>query len=174
MKNEDRGALTVALKMLSRRDYFNAELKAKLLKKDLAEPAVDAALVRCREMGFLDEHKLAKRFAEVRAIQRGWGPVRIRHELKGRGVSEDLASKVADLPDDIIERAIILALKRAEVRAKSGWWRAGEGRSRMVSSLLRRGFYPEHAYRKVADLAAQREASDHAIDDQPGNPEGVS
>lgn len=174
MKDDDRGALTTALKMLSRRDHFNAELRKKLLKKDLAEPAVDTALSRCREMGYLDENRLAKRFAEVRAIQRGWGPVRIRHELKARGVSDDLASEAADLPDDIFERAFALALKRAEVRAKLGWWRAGEGRSRMVSSLVRRGFDPEHAYRKVADLAAQREVSDHAIDDQPGNPEGVS
>ena len=44
----------------------------------------------------------------------------------------------------------------------------------MISSLLRRGFEPEEARRAVGRQCAKREAADHGIDDQPGDPEGIS
>ena len=174
MDREESRALVAALKILSRRDYFRAELADRLGKKDFLPKAVEGALERCSEMGYLDDARLASRFAELRAPSRGWGPARIRAELGKRGVEDEIAVKASDLSDVIFERAMATALRRAEVRARDDWWLTGEGRSRMISSLLRRGFEPEVARRSVGRKCRLREAADHAINDQPGDPEGIS
>ena len=174
MDREESQALVAALKMLSRRDYFRAELANRLGKKDFLALAIQRALDRCADMGYLDDTRLAFRFAELRAPSRGWGPVRIRMELGKRGVDEAIALKASELSEAIFDQAMATALRRAEVRAREGWWRTGGGRSLMISSLLRRGFEPEEARRAVGRQCAIREAADHAIDDQPGDPEGIS
>ena len=171
---EETRALVAALKILSRRDYFRAELADRLGKKDFQASAVHRALGRCSEMGYLDDSRLATRFAELRAPSRGWGPARIRAELGKRGVEEAIAINASELSEVIFEQALTTALRRAEVRARDDWWKTREGRSRMISSLLRRGFEPEDAHKSVGRLCKIREAADHAINDQPGDPEGIS
>ena len=129
---------------------------------------------QCRGLGYLDDSRLAARFARDRAVYRAWSPRRIRHALRDRGVDDTIADDASRLPDELVEEALRKAARRAESRARPEWWKAGEGRARMVSSLLRSGFHPDDAHRTVSALAAQREASHHASDDQPGDPEGVS
>ncbi len=174
MERETSRAFLAALKMLSRRDYFRAELAVRLGKKGFSPSAIERTLGRCAEMGYLDDATLADRFAELRAPSRGWGPGRIRAELTTRGVDEAISVKASKLPEAVLDQAMATALRRASVRARDGWWRTGEGRSLMISSLLRRGFEPEEARRAVGRQCVIREAADHAIDDQPGNPEGIS
>ena len=174
LKREASQTLFAALKMLARRDYFRAELKDRLAKKDFRPEVIEEVLNHCTEMGYLDDATLAKRFAELRAPSRGWGPTRIRAELMTRGVDEATSVKASELPGSVHEQAMATALRRASARARDGWWRTGEGRSLMISSLLRRGFEPEEARRTVGRQRVKREAADHAIDDQPGDPEGIS
>ena len=174
MDREASQALTAALKMLARRDYFRTELGERLVKKDFTPSAIETTLERCADMGYLDDSRLASRFAELRAPSRGWGPARIRAEFGKRGVDEAIAIKASELSEVIFDQAMETALRRAEVRARDGWWRTGEGRSLMISSLLRRGFEPEEAHRAVGRQCAIRGATDHAINDQPGDPEGIS
>ncbi len=174
MDREASQALLAALKLLSRRDYFCAELASRLAKKAFRSEIVEEVLNRCADMGYLDDGRLAFRFAELRAPSRGWGPTRIRAELGKRGVDEAIAIKASELPDVILDQAMTTALRRAEVRARNDWWQTREGRSRMISSLLRRGFEPEEARRSVGQMCLLREAADHAINDQPGDPEGIS
>lgn len=174
MEREASKALLAALKMLARRDYFRAEIAERLLKKNFRPEIIERVLVRCADMGYLNDVALADRFAELRAPSRGWGPNRIRAELMTRGVEEAISVKASQLSGAVLDQAMATALRRAEARARDGWWRTGEGRSLMISSLLRRGFEPEEARRAVGRQRAIREAADHAIDDQPGNPEGIS
>ncbi len=174
MNREVSQALTAALKLLSRRDYFRAELASRLTKKEFRPEIVEEAVNRCADMGYLDDCRLASRFAELRAPSRGWGPARIRAELGKRGVDEAIAAKASELSETIFDQAMATALRRAEVRARDDWWQTREGRSRMISSLLRRGFEPEEARSSVGRMCRLREAADHAINDQPGDPEGIS
>jgi C4-dicarboxylate-specific signal transduction histidine kinase len=60
---------------------------------------VDAALKRCGELGYLEDVALARRFAESRAVQRGWSSLKIRMELQRRGVEESLAREASELEE---------------------------------------------------------------------------
>jgi len=46
------------------------------------------------------------------------------------------------------------------------WWRDGQRRARMVSSLITRGFEADVAIAAVEELAASRENQRHGLDDQ--------
>jgi len=171
---EERAALLEALKILSRRDYFREELRRKLQRKAFSAASVNAALERCEELGYLGDEALAKRFAESRALNRGWSPRKIRAELQKRGVEEALAREASALDEELRRVALKKALRRAESRAAEGWWRGGDGRRPLLSSLLRRGFDAEESFRAVDELAAERERQHDEATDEPGNPEEFS
>jgi len=165
----NRSAYQVALDLISRRDHFRRELETKLTRKDFLRDEIEEALTRCEGLGLLDDEKSAARFVEVRAASRGWGPHRLTAELRQRGVERELAERAAELAPPIAEEAMRTALRRLLVRAPEGWWRDGQRRARMVSSLIGRGFAADDAHAAVAELAAERERN-HALDEQPPDP----
>lgn len=167
-------AFAVALRLLARRDHFCAELAEKLRKREFADEEVDKALRRCVEEGYLDDERVARRFVERRATTKGWGPRRLRLELEKRGAPPDVAAAASDLGEAGEERALAVALQRAELRARSGWWRLHEARGRMISSLVNRGFATDVAVRAVDRLAAERERTDDAPDVQLRDPQDLS
>jgi regulatory protein len=166
MKKPRRDAYQTALRLLSRRDHFRLELFEKLRTRDFPAADIEEALDRCQELDLVNDQRVAERFVEVRAADRGWGPHRLSAELRKRGLSLDDAERMSGLSGELAERAMETALRKIELRAPDGWWRDGQRRARMVSSLITRGFEAEVAIAAVEDLAALRENHNHALDDQ--------
>jgi len=159
-------AYQAVLALLARRDHFRRELEKKLLGKEYSSDEIEDAVSRCEAAGLVDDLRVGKRFVEIRAEGRGWGPRRLAGELKSRGVPSDEAEKLAKLEPSLAEAAMHTALRKLEVRAPDGWWWDSQRRARMVSSLIARGFETEVAIAAVNDLAASRENHNHALDDQ--------
>ena len=166
MMRTRKSAYQTALDLLSRRDHFRRELEEKLARRDFPRDEIDAALDRCRAIGLVDDLKVAERFVEVRAANRGWGPHRLAAELKHRGVASADAEEISRLPPDVANEAMATAIRKLQIRAPDEWWRDGQRRARMVSSLITRGFEAEDAIAAVNELAASRENQRHALDDQ--------
>ena len=165
MARVKKSAYQTALDLLSRRDHFRRELVEKLRTRNFPADEIEDAIARCEELDLLNDERVAHRFVEVRASDRGWGPHRLAAELRQRGLSADDADRLSDLPEELAADAMRKALRKLEVRAPAGWWRDGQRRARMVSSLITRGFEAEVAIAAVDDLAASRETN-HALDDQ--------
>ena len=165
MKKPRRDAYQTALDLLSRRDHFRRELAEKLRTRNFPKNEIEGSIARCEELDLLNDERVAHRFVEVRAAERGWGPHRLAAELRKRGMSADDADRLSDPSEDLAAAAMRTALRKLEVRAPAGWWRDGQRRARMVSSLITRGFEAEVAIAAVDDLAASRE-NNHALEDQ--------
>ncbi len=163
-------AFDKAVDLLSRRDHFPAELAEKLRRRGYSGEEIAEALGRCRELGYLDEERLARRFVEVRAVQRGWGPRRLRAELQRRGAPREVAEAASELGEELLGAALETALARAERGRRAGWWALPEERARMVSSLVNRGFGTHTAMEAVERLARRRETESHASHDERGDP----
>jgi SOS response regulatory protein OraA/RecX len=159
-------AYQAALKILSRRDYFVAELRKRLVRKEFDADEIDDAIRRCVGFGLLDDQRVARRFIELCAVSRGWGPHRLEAELRHRGVDDGLATVTARLEPSDLVGALDTALRRAEIRAPDAWWRLSDRRARMISSLIARGFEASDAIDAVERLAAARENPHDALDDQ--------
>ncbi len=162
----ERSVYQTALDLLSRRDHFRRELEDKLRQRGLPDDEIAAAMDRCVELGLINDERVADRFVEVRAGSRGWGPRRLAAELQKRGMSHADAERLAALPPGLADDAVQTALRKLESRAPGDWWRDGQRRARMVSSLVTRGFEAEVAIAAVNALAASRENHNDALDDQ--------
>jgi regulatory protein len=82
-------ARNLAMNWLGRREYSRAELSARLTERDYSAEEVSAALASLLADNLQSDERFAEALVAVR-IRKGRGPVRIRAELKRRGVSAEL------------------------------------------------------------------------------------
>ena len=118
-------ALAYALRLLARKGYSRAALKAKLAAR-FGEAEAEAALGRLEAMGYLDDRAYAQAFVETRA--RRYGPKKLRALLLARGVPEEVVEEV--LPEARVEEALEV-LRRYRHRGD---------KARAVRFLAGRGF----------------------------------
>jgi len=98
-----------ALRYLVRREHSRAELARKLAPHAESQEAVEALLD-----GLLSRKHLSdERFAEERArsLSRKYGAEKIRRDLRGKGVSDDIADRVSSGLNDLGRARIILQKK---------------------------------------------------------------
>lgn len=144
-----------AVGLLARRAHSKWELRRKLRMKGFAPEAVDTAMVRLVELGYLDDSSFAKGLVQRRAALRG--PRALSAELAARGV--DRAEADAAVAGFDIEAQLVSATRLAErLYAR----KAGIGYREMLDTvgtkLLRRGFpapVVRAACRSVLSGAAQ-------------------
>ena len=83
-------AWRAALRLLARRDHSTAEMRSRLLTKGFAADAVDQAIARGLELGYLDDVRYVERLSRaLLAAGRAAGP-RLALELRRRGLAEEL------------------------------------------------------------------------------------
>lgn len=117
------------LNMLARRACFSLEIRKKLESAGCSTPAIDSVIAKCIRLGYVDDQERAQRMVELWA-KKGWGPLRIRLELKKQGVP---LPRSLDHPshEQFLVRFISKHLpKKATQKEKA----------KVIRSLLRRGF----------------------------------
>ena len=87
-----------ALNLLSRREHSSLELYNKLLQRKFPSKLIEETLVWLKERDLQSNERFAGSFVRVRQGQ-GCGPLRIKRELKEKGVDAELFSSLVD-PDD--------------------------------------------------------------------------
>lgn len=127
---------TTALNMLTRRDHSQVELGYKLKAKGFVEHEIAQACEYCLGLGYLDDERYTR--AQVRHhANKGRGVLRIKQELKLKGVSETLVTRALEECDiDWFELAATCAGKKgANTDLKDI-----KQKSRLVRHLQQRGF----------------------------------
>jgi len=82
-----------AMDLLARREHSYAELVRKLRQRGAATEMAEMELDRLQEQGLLSDERFCEAYVYSRS-QRGYGPVRLREELRQRGVAERLIDEV--------------------------------------------------------------------------------
>ncbi len=77
-----------AMNLLARREHSVRELRNKLQRRFPGDEKVNEQLCRLTEERLQSDIRFAASYARQR-ISRGFGPIRLREELRERGVSED-------------------------------------------------------------------------------------
>lgn len=77
-----------ALQHLSRREYSRAELQAKLLPHAAGAEEVDALLNDLTGSGWLSDERALEQIVRVRSAR--YGTQRVAHELRQKGLSDEL------------------------------------------------------------------------------------
>lgn len=83
--NADASAREVAIQLLARREYSRAELARKLQQKSFDDDDISTCLDALAESALQSDARFAESFVRSR-ISRGQGVIRIKGELRQRGV----------------------------------------------------------------------------------------
>ncbi len=122
------------MRFLARREYSRAELHAKLSSNATPEDNLDAVLDELVKRGWLSDARAAEQIVNARRAR--FGTQRIAHELKQKGISDDLIN--ATLPQ----------LKQGELEAARVVWQKKFGavaqdakeKAKQMRFLQSRGF----------------------------------
>ena len=82
-----------AVRLLARREHTREELRRKLTRRGYPASCIEAAIAALEDASYVSDARFAEMFVRVRA-ERGQGPVKIRAELRERGVAESLVDEV--------------------------------------------------------------------------------
>jgi regulatory protein len=94
------------------REHSRAELARKLAARGHAAADVAPVLDGLAERGLLSEARLAEAYVAER-LRKGYGPLRVREELRRKGLDDDLIEPHLDRPaGEWLERLAVAAEKR--------------------------------------------------------------
>lgn len=85
----ERTCLATAVDLLSRREHSQLELQRKLAAKGYDSDEIDEVLFRLIEDRLQSDERYAESYVRQR-LEKGCGPLRIRQELKQKGVPDHL------------------------------------------------------------------------------------
>ena len=107
-----RTAIQHAADLLARREHSATELEQKLKKASHPDDEIEAAIADLQEKNLQSDSRFAEQFVRNR-IQRGLGEMRIRQELKQRGVDSTIQEDaLAEAETDWFELAYAVRCKR--------------------------------------------------------------
>ncbi|MCR5327036.1 MAG: RecX family transcriptional regulator [Bacteroidales bacterium] len=122
----------------ARREYCRAEMRQKALKAlDGDAAAAEEILESLVADGFVDDARYAGAFAREKAVLDGWGPVKIRYMLRGKGIEasdidEALASIDAGAASEKLDK--LLAAKAKSLQGDP------QARLKLIKYALSRGY----------------------------------
>ena len=136
-----------AIRLLARREHSIDELRRKLKRRGYSGATIDVVVGSLRAAESVSDARFAASFVRVRS-ERGQGPVRIRAELRERGVTDMLADEVLTATSEFwLERARKARVKRfgdAAPTTREDW-------NRQARFLAQRGFPADLIYRTLGD-----------------------
>lgn len=157
-EDEAGPAMDRAMRLLGHRARSRHEMAQRLRSAGFAEPAIEATDARLCELGLLDDDVFAREVCRSRS-RAGWSSTRIAHDLRHRGITDDvIADSLGDLEQAGVsdgERALKLALSKARSCRSVPPEKALQ---RVVRHLYGKGYESEVAW--DAARAAFRELDD--------------
>lgn len=132
-------------------ERYHKEVVEKLQKMRMIPLAIDEIVVHLIQNGFLNEERFAKSFARGKFRYKKWGKVRIKQELKYRGLSVYIIQSALQEIDDEEYIEVFDALaekKQAEIKEKNIY----KAKRKLADYLLYRGWESDLVYNKISEL----------------------
>lgn len=137
-----------AMNLLARREHSRLELVRKLKGRVDDQELLDEALDRLVEDKLLDDERFCEAFVRMRA-NGGYGPVRVRAELKEKGVRDELISQyMAQHEADWYEQARQVFEKKYGLNPDTD----AKSRAKQQRFLAQRGFSFEQIKSSLAGI----------------------
>lgn len=141
-KYDEKALRHKAIELLARREYSHQELKDKLLQLTEDEDAIFQVLDWLIEMGLQSDTRFCSMYIRSKAMS-GYGPIRIKLELKQKGINEYLMEEgFEELNFDWAEEVDRLILKKL----KDADYQDMKVKSKIMGYLQRRGFNLDQIY----------------------------
>lgn len=147
MAGEAERAYQKCLYMLERRDYTESELRRKLKIKEFEPEAIDGAILRLKEYGFVNDRRFAEQYLRYHYTE--YSRKMLSMKLLQKGIKAEMFDEVYeqmlkesdDSPErEALCRVIETALRKAERKGLSRYELPADERNRIIASAYRKGF----------------------------------
>ena len=129
----------IAVRYLSRREYGIEELKRKLVQRGAEADIANQVVSDYAEQNLVSDERFTEMYVRMR-IRRLFGPLKIRGELRQRGIADRVIAEGMQVDQEIwLDGATQWAARR--VRGELDF----AGRAKLHRSLMNRGFSHEQA-----------------------------
>jgi len=165
---EEKALLDYAVGALARRMRTERELrrlmKTRAAPGDQGERAMDAVVLRLKELNYLSDTRFAADYTRLRMEDEKFGRRRVQQDLAAKGVASETAGAALGAAYDGVDE---VALARQYVARKRMKQPSGEDAkkesARVIGRLLRAGFSPGTVFKVLRDWGVDVEEVD--IDD---------
>ena len=125
-------------KLCSKAEYCRADVFRKALKDLEGDEEAAAKVVEALTADkYVDDARYAAAFAREKATLQGWGPVKIRFQLRAKGVSDaDIAAALEEIEPDKAEARLAKLLESKAKTLKGD----PQGRLKLIKFALSRGY----------------------------------
>lgn len=161
--DEPDRATASALNLLTHRGRSERELRQRLRQKGYTASAIDEAIRRVVDWGYLNDEQFAAAWVEQRSSGKPRSRRALAHELREKGVDRQII-------ETTIEEAEIDEIADAR-RLAADKWRKERGedpskrRQRTAAFLARRGYGWDVAKQVIDELASNEDLDEHGADD---------
>ncbi len=151
---DPKAAKLAAFELLARKAWSRRELAGRLRRRGAPAEVADTVVAELAARGYVDDASFAQWWAQARARGRRIGSVRLRQELRHKGIPPELAGvaiRAAFEEASESERALEAARRRLPALRRAEPARAP---ARLRDYLLRRGYPPSIVAAAVRALLA--------------------
>jgi regulatory protein len=140
-KSSASNSFAAALRLLTRRDRSETELRQKLGQFGFSLPAIESAIEKCREYNYLDDRRYAtERARSLMRTGRGVGR-KIMLDLRQRGIDETIAQQAQETASGEFDTSQLLRDQLQKRYPDFDYQHAEEKqRRRVISYFQRRGY----------------------------------
>jgi len=127
------------------------EVRNKLYEYGLGSDDVDQLITQLIGEGYLNEERFAKSFVGGKFRIKGWGRIKIIHELEAKGLTRNciaLGLKEIDETDYVETLQTLLKKKAAVVQIDDAFVR----RDKIARYAIQKGFEPELVWRWIKEI----------------------
>lgn len=111
--DEEKTIIQQSIGLIARRIRSGKELRDRFIRKGFSETAVDGAIEHLSKHGYLDDSHFALLFAKQLLKKKPVGEIKLRYELRKKGINDSLMERIlSELMDDQEELAKQAAQKK--------------------------------------------------------------
>ena len=151
-ESDARRAQEKALYLLRDRAHSKKELTEKIARTAASQEAARAAADRMEELGLLDDGEYARRYAQELFTRKRWGPMRVKQELRLKGIAPEI---IEELLEEYGDGDAALENMRALLEKKYPGWAEEEKVRRRAFAALQRMGYPYGDIRRAMEMGPE-------------------
>ncbi len=149
MENQEQAAKQAYSKMArlcSRSEQFSADIRKKIIAFELVSEVVDEIIEKLKSEKYLNDERYIKAYVADKFRINKWGRVKIRHNLRMKGLQEAMIQNELDEIDEEKYKAVLIKTMKAKaktVKKKNRFEKMGQ----IIRFAQTRGFEPELIHR---------------------------
>ena len=143
-------AYTIALTLLSARELSEAQLRARLKRRQLEADDIEAAVNKLKEDGTLNDRRVAMAVGRMESAIKGRGRTRAIQKIRQAGIDSDTAADaVREIFEEVDEQALLDQAIERKLRGTPVKDLDEKGRARIMRALVGQGFSFEAVMKRL-------------------------